>query len=299
MHWAGAHADAADPALPEGVDAARRTCHQPRRPRRWRGGWRRSASSSRAEGPALPRELKPGQRLVSRGRRPVALGRFLRSPPTRRPARRAGSPARNRLADIEARAARARATTSETRRAAVRTAEAEVAATPRPRPPRRNRRRELQREADCRARPPCRRRARVGPHHRPPSALAEAQDAARPAALAEAQAAARRRRGPLGALPPLGGAQGRTHRDRAPGRAAIAAGLAEARAEAQALAREIELAKRRLAAIGAEAAGVGASARAAPRRRSRTLEARLAETQDRARRPRRHARSLSRRNAAA
>ena len=42
MRWAGAAIDAADPALPDGVRAARRvTCKAPQRS--WRDVWRRSA----------------------------------------------------------------------------------------------------------------------------------------------------------------------------------------------------------------------------------------------------------------
>ena len=63
MRWAGAATDPADPALPEGAHRCRASSR--RRPN-WRGGWRRSASSSAPTGHGLPRMLKPGQRLVSR-----------------------------------------------------------------------------------------------------------------------------------------------------------------------------------------------------------------------------------------
>src|SRR5579883_2626182 len=270
MHWGGAPLDPTDPALPEGAqplsgfiaaapDAMLRRLKQ-------------IGVVTRADGARLVRELKPGQRLVS------LEGDLWRwdgyavaaHAPTGAARRLAG---RNRLADIEAELRIVRADLY-IRRESVATAEAEVTAARDAENSARTRWRDRQREADAARdrhaaaerefnRITSRRSALLEAQTRLTAAVAEA-DAAR-AAAAEAREA----------LPPtadlelrLAEARTRVADDR--GR------LAQVRAEAQALARELELTQRRLAAIDSEAADWRARRDSAAAQIA-TIETRLAE----------------------
>jgi chromosome segregation protein len=270
MHWGGAPLDPTDPALPEGAqplsgfiaaapDAMLRRLKQ-------------IGVVTRADGARLVRELKPGQRLVS------LEGDLWRwdgyavaaHAPTGAARRLAG---RNRLADIEAELRIVRADLY-IRRESVATAEAEVTAARDAENSARKRWRDRQREADAARdrhaaaerefnRITSRRSALLEAQTRLTAAVAEA-DAAR-AAAAEAREA----------LPPtadlelrLAEARTRVADDR--GR------LAQVRAEAQALARELELTQRRLAAIDSEAADWRARRDSAAAQIA-TIETRLAE----------------------
>ena len=217
--------------------------------------------------------LKPGQRLVSREGDLWRWDGFAVAAhaPTGAARRLAG---RNRLADIEAELRIVRADL-DTRRQTVTMAEAEVAATREAENAARNRWRAAQREADAARdrhaaaerelnRITSRRSALAEAQARVTTTLAETQEARTAAALA------------LEGLAPSAALEA----ELADTRTVVAADrgrLAEVRAEAQALAREIELAERRLAAIASDAAAwtkrrEGAAAQIA------TIEARLAET---------------------
>ena len=114
MRWVGAAVDPSDPALPEGVAVARRnTC---RRRRNWRAASRRSASSSAPTAHGSPRCSSPASGW-SRAKAICGAGTASPPTPTRRPARRAASPQRSRLADIDAELATARADVEDKRKA--------------------------------------------------------------------------------------------------------------------------------------------------------------------------------------
>jgi chromosome segregation protein len=271
MHWGGVPVDPADPALPEGAqplagfisaapDAMMRRLKQ-------------IGVVARAVGARLAHDLKPGQRLVSQEGDLWRWDGFAVAAhaPTGAARRLAG---RNRLADIEAELRIVRADL-DLRREAVTTAEAEVTATRDAENAARTRWRDLQREADATRDRHATAERELNRITSRRSALAEAK-ARLTTAMAEADAARATAAGAREALPPTadlesGLADIRTKVADDRGR------LAEVRAEAQALAREIELAQRRLAAIASEAADWtarrdGAAAQIA------TIEARLAET---------------------
>src|SRR6202035_5858502 len=63
MHWGGAPADPADPALPEGVTPL--TAHISSAPDAMARRLRQIGIVARADGARIARDLKPGQRLVS------------------------------------------------------------------------------------------------------------------------------------------------------------------------------------------------------------------------------------------
>jgi chromosome segregation protein len=270
MHWGGAPVDPADPDLPEGAqplsgfitaapDAIMRRLKQ-------------IGVVPRADGARLVRDLKPGQRLVSRE---GDLWRWdgyavAAHAPTGAARRLAG---RNRLADIEAELRIVRADLY-IRRESVTAAEAEVAATRDADNAARTRWRDLQREADAardRYAAAERELNRITSRR---SALAEAQarlTAARVEADAACAAAAETRE----ALPPSADLESRLAEVRA--KVADDRGrLAQVRAEAQALARELELTQRRLVAIDSEAADWRARRDGAAAQIS-TIEARRAE----------------------
>jgi len=271
IHWGGTAADPADPVLPAGAqplaafisaapDAMARRLAQ-------------IGVVSRADGARLAGDLKPGHRLVSQDGDLWRWDGFAVAAhaPTGAARRLAG---RNRLADIEAELRIVRADL-ELRRDAVAAAEAELAASRDADNATRVRWRDLRREADA-ARD--RHAAAERELHRITSrrsALAEAQ-ARLNGAMAETEAARAAAAEARAGLPPSADLEARL----AATRTTVAAErgrLAETRAEAQALAREVELAERRLAAIASEAAAWsgrrdGAAAQIA------TIEARLAET---------------------
>jgi chromosome segregation protein len=271
LRWAGAQPDG-DPSLPEGVDPlAAHVSAPPELARRLA----QIGVVSRAEGPALARQLKPGQRLVSpEGDLWRWDGFWVAANAPTGAARRLAE--RNRLIDIERELESARAD-AETRRAAVRAAEAEVTTAAEAETQGRNRRRELQQAANAareRHTGAERELARTAARQ---SALGEAKTRLE-AAVADAQAQHNEAASQLGALPALDGLnaelteiKNRVAQDRSI--------FAEARAQAQALVREIELATRRITAIGTEADAwrereSGAAAQIA------LLEARMAETHE-------------------
>jgi chromosome segregation protein len=269
IHWAGAEPDGSDPALPNGVDALAAHVTAPKELQRRLA---QIGVVSRAEGAALAKRLKPGQRLVSpEGDLWRWDGFAVAAHAPTGAARRLAE--RNRLFDIEAELTTARADL-ENRRAAVASAQADVTAIAEAEAAARNRWRDLQREANAardRHSAAERELARITARH---SALAEAKTRLE-SSLAEVKGAQAEAEAALMALPPadaleaeLGQVRARVADERAK--------LAEVRAEAQALAREVELAERRLAAIRSETAAwserqQGASAQIG------TLEARLGE----------------------
>ena len=235
-----------------------------RRPN-WRAGSRRSAWSIARSGRRWSRSCEPGQRLVSpegdlwrwdgfaaASNAPTAAARRLA--------------AKNRLADLDAELGHARQD-AEGKRRAVETAEAELAAAVAAEGEARNARREAQAQADAARdahaaaeREANRLTARL-------SALAEAKvrlAASRDETLAAKHDATQ-------AIEALGSAA-ELENQLAESRGEVAAKravLAEARGEAQALAREAELRAKRLAAIAAEARRMERTRRAARQARSR------------------------------
>jgi len=271
MHWGGAPVDPMDPALPAGVrpltdfvraapDAIARRLAQ-------------IGVVARADGPGLVGSLKPGQRLVSQEGDLWRWDGFAVAAhaPTGAARRLAG---RNRLADIEAELGTARADIAQ-RRETVTAAEAEVAAARETENAARARWRDRLLAADAARDSHAAAERELNRITSRRSALAEAQ-ARLTSAIAECDAAQAASTAARAALPPSADLEARLDVTR--GKVADERGsLAEVRAEAQALAREIELAQRRLAAIAAEAAAWrerrdGAASHIA------TIEARLAET---------------------
>ncbi len=269
MHWGGAAADG-DPALPEGVEplAAHVTA-----PKELARRLAQIGIIARADGAGLVGQLKPGQRLVSREGDLWRWDGFAvaANAPTSA-ARRLAE--RNRLTDVEAELKIARADV-ETRKAVVTLAQAEVAATSEAETAAHARRRDLQREADAardRHAAAERELARITARH---SALSEAKTRLA-ASQAETQTAHDEAQAALAALAPtdaieaeLGQVRARLTEQRTQ--------LAEVRAEAQALAREVELAERRLAAIRSESTAWNERRQSAATQ-IETLQARQTET---------------------
>ncbi len=269
MRWAGAAIDAADPALPDGVEALGDHVKAPKQLARRLA---QIGVIKREQAARLAPMLKPGQRLVSREGDLWRWDGFsvAADAPAGAARRLAG---KNRLADIEAELKAARREI-ETKQKAVTAAEAEVASAAEAEAAARTRWRALQHEAQAA-------RERHAEAER-----AASRDAARLSALREAAARLTANRDEasagrdeaqraLKALPPaakidtqLAGVRGEIEGQRAR--------LAEVRAEAQALAREAEISARRLAAIAADrqawsARNDGAAAQIT------TLEARVEE----------------------
>jgi chromosome segregation protein len=245
MRWMGAAIDPADPDLPEG---ARSLAQYVQAPPELARRLAQIGVVERADGARLASLLKPGQRLVSRDGDLWRWDGFAADAhaPTGA-ARRLAQ--RSRLADIDGESAIARATL-DVRRRTVEVAQTELVSASTAEAAARERWRATQREADSARdlhamaeREMARNTARV-------SALTEAMTrliASRDEALAATREAERS----LADLP----ASADLERELADVRADIEgkrAQLAEARAEAQALAREAELAERRLAAIATE-----------------------------------------------
>jgi chromosome segregation protein len=245
MRWAGAAIDPADPALPAGAEPlAGHVTAPPELARRLA----QIGVVERTDGPRLAAALKPGQRLVSRegdlwrwdgfaaaANAPTAAARRLAQ--------------KNRFADLERELATARSEV-ETRRGGVESAQADVRAAIAAEAEARTRRREAQALSDAARdrhaaseREASRTTARL-------SALAEAK-VRLAASRDEAVAMKRDATEALTALPPIAALDG----ELADVRGEVAgkrANLAEARGEAQALAREAELRQRRREAIGSE-----------------------------------------------
>src|SRR6266403_259936 len=271
MHWAGAALDPADPALPEGIEPLGAHVKAPSELAR------RLAQigivASRADGPRLARLLKPGQRLVSRDGDlwrwdGFAVAAHAPTGAARRLAER------NRLADIEAELQISR-TEVEARKVVVARVEGEIAATALAESAARIRWRDLQHEANgARERHSAAERelARITSRH---SALSEAKTRLA-AGRAEAEGGHKDAQAALAALPAgdsieseLASVRARLTDERSK--------LAEVRAESQALARETELAERRLSAIRSETAA-WSERRQGAAAQIETLQARLGET---------------------
>ena len=282
IHWGGAAVDIADPPLPEGV--APLTSFVTAAPDAMARRLAQIGVVPRSEGPRIAGLLKPGQRLVSQEGDLWRWDGFAvaANAPTAAARRLAG---RNRLADIEAELRTFRADL-DARRQAVAAAESEVAETREAENDARGRWRAAQREADAARdrhaaaerelnRITSRRSALTEAQARVTTTLAETGEARAAAALA------------LEGLAPSAAIEA----ELADTRTTVGADrvrLAEVRAEAQALAREIEIAERRLAAIAAEAEAwtkrrEGAASQIA------TIEARLEETHTEHTSTRRHA----------
>jgi chromosome segregation protein len=245
MRWAGSPIDPTDPALPEGVEPLAQHVQAPAEL------FRRLAQIGvvgREEVQRLAPQLKPGQRLVSREGDLWRWDGFsvAANAPTGAARRLAG---KNRLADIEAELKGVRQEL-DGKRAILTGAEAEAATAAAAEGAARARWRELQHAAiEARDRDAAAERE-AGRNAARRSALAEAT-ARLTASREEAVAQALDVEQALAALPPastieteLAGTRGEVEQQRT--------GLAELRAHAQALARETELAERRLQAIAAE-----------------------------------------------
>ena len=244
IRWAGAAADN-DPALPAGAEPLARHVTAPAELARRLA---QIGVVDRALGAALAAQLKPGQRLVSRDGDLWRWDGFAAASnaPTAAARRLA---AKNRLADLDAELTHARQE-AEARRRAVEAAESELTAAVAAESEARSARREAQGRADAARdahaaaeREASRMTARL-------SALAEAKvrlTASRDETIA-AKRDATQAIEQLGSVADLDHQLAETRGEVAARRAA----LAEARGEAQALAREAELRTRRLAAIAAE-----------------------------------------------
>jgi chromosome segregation protein len=245
MRWAGAAIDPSDPVLPEGVEPLARYVKAPE------ALARRLAQIgvvTREDAPRLSPLLKPGQRLVSHDGDLWRWDGFAVSAhaPTGA-ARRLAE--RNRLAEIEAELTLARADV-ETKRKAVAEAEAEVAQAAEAESAARARWRELQRESEAARNRHVAAERELNQQAARRSALGEAMSRIS-ASRAEIDAARQECTDALAGLPPAADLEGKlaTVREEI---AAHRGKVAEVRAEAQALARETELARKRLDAIGGE-----------------------------------------------
>ncbi len=269
MRWGGAAIEPDDPRLPDGVEAlAQHVQAPPELARRLT----QIGVIDRADAPRYAMLIKPGQRLVSRDGDLWRWDGFsvAANAPTGAARRLAG---KNRLADIEAELQAVRVEV-DSKRSAVAAAEADV-------------RKAEEAEHDARAKWRDLQHAASAAREQHANAEREAgRDAARVSALTEARtrlvagrdeaaAAQNEAERTLADMPPaadietkLGAVRGdiETHRVH----------LAEVRAEAQARAREAELAARRLAQIGSEREG-WTSRRDGAASQLATLERRVAE----------------------
>ena len=248
MRWAGAAIEPDDPQLPEGADPLRQYVKAPKELSR---RIVQIGVVERTDGPRLAALLKPGQRLVSKDGDLWRWDGFSVSAnaPTGAARRLAG---KNRLADIETELQAVRVEV-EDKRKAVEAAEVEAAAAAEAESRARALWRDLQhaaqaaREAHANAeREAGRNAARISALTEANARLAASRDEAS-TALAEAESG-------LQALAPaaeietkLAAVRGEIENHRVH--------LAEVRAEAQALAREAELAERRLSQIPSEREG--------------------------------------------
>jgi chromosome segregation protein len=270
IHWSAVAPDPSDPPLPEGVESLAKHVTAPNELARRLA---QIGVVTREEGPRFAPLLKPGQRLVSRDGDlwrwdGFAVAAHAPTGAARRLAER------NRLADIEAELQMARAE-MDARRVVVTKAHADVAEASETETAARARWRDLQREADAARDRHGNAEREFGRMSARRSALTEA--AARLAAgREEAQAAIGEATDALGQLPSadtseseLAAVRGKLANERAQ--------LAEVRAAAQGLAREIELAERRLAAITGEAKA-WAERRESAAAQIATLTTRIVET---------------------
>jgi chromosome segregation protein len=248
MRWAGAAIESADPALPEGVEPL---AQHVRAPAELARRLAQIGVIMREDAARLAPLLKPGQRLVSPDGDLWRWDGFAvaANAPTGAARRLAG---KNRLADIEAELKTLREDV-EVKRTAVTAAEAEVKAAAEADAGARARWRELQHAALAARERHAAGEREVGRNAARLSALAEAKTRLT-ASLDETMAAAHEAERLLEGLPPAAEVESQLAAVRAEVEERRAR-LAELRAQAQALAREAELAQRRLQAIGAERAG--------------------------------------------
>jgi chromosome segregation protein len=248
MRWAGAAIEPSDPELPAGVEPL---AHHVRAPAELSRRLAQIGVIMREDAPRLAALLKPGQRLVSPDGDLWRWDGFAvaANAPTGAARRLAG---KNRLADIEAELKTLRQDV-EAKRALVTVAEAEVAAAAAADAAARARWRERQHAALAARELHAAGEREVGRNTARLSALAEAK-ARLTASRDETMVAAREAGRMLEDLPPAAAVESDLARVRA-NVEERRAGLAELRAQAQALAREAELAQRRLRAIAAERAG--------------------------------------------
>jgi chromosome segregation protein len=269
MHWMGAAIDPGDPPLPDGAEPLSDHVKAPPELAR---SLAQIGVVARADGAKLAAKLKAGQRLVSREGDLWRWDGYVAAAhaPTGAAQRLAQ---RSRLADIDAEIKVARAEV-EARRQAMMAARTDVMAAGAAEADARLQWRDRQREADAARELHAAAEREIGRHAARLSALSEAQT--RLAALREeAIMAIREAEQALAALPSPAGLEG----ELAQVRSEIddrRTRLAEARAEAQALAREIDIAERRLAAITEERAAWTARKDGALAQIT-TIEARVAE----------------------
>jgi chromosome segregation protein len=269
MRWAGAAIDPADPVLPEGVEALATKVTAP-----WELGRRLAQIGviAREDAARLTPMLKPGQRLVSREGDLWRWDGFsvAANAPTGAARRLAG---KNRLADIEAELGAVRLEV-ETKQAAVTAAKAEVVSAAEAETAARTRWRTLQHEADAARDRHAEAEREAGRHAARLSALGEAMTRLT-ATRDEAAAARNEAEQALTALPPAAEIETRLAavRSEIEGQRTR---LAEVRAEAQALAREAEIAARRLATIATDRTA-WSERNASAASQLGTLEARVAE----------------------
>jgi chromosome segregation protein len=269
MRWAGAEIDPADPALPAGADTLARYVQAPKELARRLA---QIGVVERADAERLVKLLKPGQRLVSRDGDLWRWDGFsvASNAPTGAARRLAG---KNRLADIEAELQAVRAEV-EAKRTAVQSAEAEVTAAAEIEANARAHWRETQHLADAARDRHAQAEREAGRHAARLSALGEAQ-ARLTASRDEAAAAKSETEQALAALPQAAETEAKLAAVRTELEAHRLT-LAEFRAQAQALAREAELAARRLAAIASERQGWSAR-HAGAASQIETLETRTGE----------------------
>jgi chromosome segregation protein len=244
MHWSLLAGD--DPPLPEGVEPLAN--HVSASPAELQRRLAQIGVVERADGPGFAAQLKTGQRLISREGDLWRWDGFAVAAHAPTGAARRLAEA-NRLADIEGELERARAEVV-TRRDAVEAAKAELTTTTAAESDCRNRWRDLQREAGAARDRHAAAEREINRLTARRSALEEAQSRLA-ATRDEAAAAATEANTSLVGLAPtdqleaeLAEVRGRVAQQRAE--------LAEARAAAQALTREIELSERQLATINAD-----------------------------------------------
>lgn len=245
MRWAGAAIDPSDPALPDGVEPLSKYVSAPQ------AMARRLAQIGligRDDAARLQPLLKTGQRLVSRDGDLWRWDGFAvaANAPTGA-ARRLAE--RNRLAEIEAELLAARAE-AESKRQTVTAAEAEVAQAAETEGKARAHWRDLQHESDRSRERHSVAEREINQQAARLSALTEAKTRLH-ASRAETAAARDEAKNALAGLSPAGELEGRLNTVRAEINGHRAQ-LAEVRAEAQALAREAEIARKRLDAIEGE-----------------------------------------------
>jgi chromosome segregation protein len=245
LHWGGAAADPADPQLPAGIGPLSAHVTAPKELSRRLA---QIGVVAREDGPRLARALKPGQRLVSREGDLWRWDGFSAAAhaPTGT-ARRLAE--RNRLADLDAEVQMARAE-ADARKIVVTKAQADVASAAESETAARARWRDLQHAAGAARDRHAEAEREFGRIAARRSALTEAT-ARLNAALMEGDGAITEAKAALGALASadalearLAEVRGKLGHERAH--------HAETRAEAQGLAREIELAERRLSTIAAD-----------------------------------------------